>query len=159
MSNKTYVRLKKVNKPKGYVCRRYMFRGVLFKSGEWRRVSTVVASELAELIQPNSADSPKPLFDIAVDREAAEAMDRIETPATKVAGAHDVEASAFRGLEDAPKDPIVAGSDLREPEEVSDDEETPGTIEVDDTDFEEEVEDELEKKAPPKRPRKTRSRK
>ena len=130
--NHTYVRLKKVDKPAGYMCRRYMYRGSLFKSGDWRRVPTVVAKELSQLIQPNSEKSPKPLFDIARDRHEAEEMDRVDIPATEVGGADLVDEANFRGLTAAVPDAPIAGSKLLEPAPLADDEAAPGDLVLDD---------------------------
>lgn len=162
MSSKIYVRLKKVDKPKGILCRRYLYRGNLFRSGEWRLVPRIVAEELAMLIQPNSENSPRPLFDIANSREEAEAMDHVDIPATEVDGAR--EAPAFRGIDDDAKEPLKEGSKLLEPAKVEEDEKAPDHLDLDEDPVEPEpAEADPEPEAPAKpkakKARKGRSRK
>lgn len=117
MSDKIYVRLRPVEKRKGYVCRRFVWRGNLFRAGEWRRVPAIVAEELAKMIQPRSEDNPKPLFDIGRDETEAQEIRKADEPdpSTEVEGALDLDTSAFRGLDEKGKEPVKADSQLLEP--------------------------------------------
>lgn len=161
-NNKIYVRLKKVDKPKGFLCRRFMYRGNLFRSGEWRLVPKIVAEELAGLIQPNSENSPRALFDIAATREEAEAMDHVDIPATQVSGARV--SDEFRGLEGRAKEELLEGSKLLEPAAAGEDEKAPDHLDLDDADEDggadkEDPEPEKKAESKPKRARSRRSRK
>lgn len=127
MSNQpVYVRMKRYNKPKGDVCRRYVYRGALFKAGEWRQVSRALAEDLLKKIQPNSEDNPRPLFDVAESLDEAEAMDAAAIPATTPRGA--------RAVSDIREKPAVLrdSSRMLEPEPLDDDERAPGDLSDDD---------------------------
>lgn len=123
MSEKVFVRLKPTNKRRGYLCRRFVYRGALFRAGEWRKVSKMVADELAKLIQPRSEDKPLPLFDIGKDEKAAEEIRKADDPepSTKPEAAIVLEDSSFRGLEGGRKEPVKQGATLLEPEDADDD--------------------------------------
>lgn len=98
--SQVYVRLRPHNKPKGDLCRRYVYQGVLFKCGEWKLVPEVIAAELSRHCQPRSEDNPRPLFDVG-NREMVEQIEEREKKALvdaakKIEGAHVVGEDAFR---------------------------------------------------------------
>lgn len=102
MSEKVFVRLRPTDPSKGCLARRYVWRGSLFKAGEWRRVPAAVAAELKKLRQPKSLEwAPVPLFDVGKDAEEAAEIKRRDNPepATEVDGAQDLSEGDFRGLE------------------------------------------------------------
>lgn len=100
------VRLKPYNKKRGFLVRNYTWRGHRF-TDRWSEVSSAVARELEQLIQPHDQEAELPLFDIYTRDEAAEVEEKERDkamPGEKVARTKDADVvpdSDFR--DDKPK--------------------------------------------------------
>lgn len=100
MSKQLYVRLKPYNPRRGFVLRRYSFRGLRFLEGHWYRVPIDLAKQLGEVHQRhNDEDSPL-AFDVATQAQAEAIEDaerkREEAERRKLSNAEVVGARSIR---------------------------------------------------------------
>jgi hypothetical protein len=95
------VRLKPHDPRRGFVLRRYTYRGIKFHEERgWYRVDEAVADYLRDVHQVIGDEHSPPAFDVCSD-EDAKAIDAREKegPVPRTAAADDIKLSAARGAE------------------------------------------------------------